>query len=307
MTKLGFFILLGALCFSSHSSAARIVNLGSDFDQFLRNTAHASQEEVEAEWERFEAKHQSIYDKHVYRKGDTDWELRLRKKRDLFFHGLPQLKDDMQTLFASAEKIVIEKEAAFRVLFSDLSPDIPVYFLPSLLSFNGKVGFLSEFGRSGLLMGVDFIVQRKDDMDVLFSHEFFHAYHGDKIVGSVGKTMATPLWQEGFATYISGVLNPDRDDDVLLMDSVLGRECKKPAFVQDLARQYLAILQTDGQTTYNDWFLLNGPTQPTRRAYCLGLHALRNLAKIYPLTEMVTWDEDRFSKETSMALQSMAQ
>jgi hypothetical protein len=71
-------------------------------------------------------------------------------------------------------------------------------------------------------MGVDFIAERNDNLNVLFSHEFFHTYHEDHLKpGDSGRTMATPLWKEGLATYISGVLNPDQNDAVLLMDTEL--------------------------------------------------------------------------------------
>ena len=159
--------------------------------------------------------------------------------------------------------------------------------------------------KTGLMMGVNFIVERKDDLDVLFSHEFFHAYQDDKIEGSTGQTMATPVWFEGFVTYVSGVLNPDRKDTVLLMDSTLARECDKPTFIKDIAKQYLAVIDTDGQTTYEDWFMMSGPTQPTRRGYCLGLHVMRNLIKTFTPAETVKWDEARFSTEIKSVLQEM--
>lgn len=128
--------LLVTLLLSTDLWAANIINLGDDFDQFLVATQNLPKDKVENEWERFESKHQSIYDRYVYRKHTPGWEQRLREKRDLFFGQLPVLKDDMKALFASAELIVAEKEAAFRAVFPDLSSDIPVYFLPSLLSFN---------------------------------------------------------------------------------------------------------------------------------------------------------------------------
>lgn len=306
MYQLRYLGLLGILLFFSQSRAANIINLGVEFDQFLTATQDLPKDKVETEWERFESKHQFIYDRYVYRKDAAGWEQRLRNKRDQFFSQLPVYKEDMKALFASADKVVAEKEAAFRAMFPDLASDIPVYFLPSLRSFNGKVGPLPEFGRSGLMMGVDFIVERKDDMDVLFSHEFFHAYQDDKIEGTSGQTMATPLWFEGFATYVSGVLNPDRSDTVLLMAPDLATECGKSAFVKDLAKQYLTIINTDGQTTYADWFMMSGTIQPTRRGYCLGLHVMRRLAQTYAPTEMVRWAEERFSKEINTVLQEMA-
>ncbi len=299
--------LFFVLSIGCQARAANIVNLGGEFEQFLIATQGIPQDKVEAEWEKFESKHQLIYDQYVYRKNTAGWEQQLRKKRDHFFAQLPSIRDDMKALFTQADSVVANQESSFRKIFPDLASDIPVYFLPSLTSFNGMAVPLPEFGRYGLLVGVDFVVQRKEDLDVLFSHEFFHAYHSDKIEGASGKTMATPLWLEGLATYVSGVLNPDRPDAVLLMEPNLARECDKPAFVNDLAKKYRAVIDTDGQTTYEDWFMMSGATKPNRRGYCLGLHVIRNLTKTYTLSEMKKWPENRFSKKIKTVLKTMAQ
>jgi len=307
MKRIAYFAFLGLILLSKSTWAARVINLGDEFDQFVKTSAGTSREVVEAEWDRFESRHQYIYDRFVYRKGDSGWEQRKQKKRNAFFAKLFSIQDDMRAIFTSAERLVAEKEAAFRYAFPDMTSDIPVYFLPSLLSFNGKVGTLPEYHRSGLLMGVDAIVDRKDDMDVLFHHEFFHAYQDGKIEGPTGRTMATPLWFEGLATYVSGILNPDRSDSVLLMDDVLAEKCRKPEFVKQLARKYLLVIEDDGQKTYEDWFMGSGPTQPTRRGYCLGLQAMRLLSENHSLSEVVRWNEDRFSKVLSKVLSALSE
>jgi hypothetical protein len=116
--------------------------------------------------------------------------------------------------------------------------------------------------------------------------------------------MATPLWKEGFATYVSGVLNPNLSDAELLMDPVLAHSCDDPTAVSLMAADFLKVLATDGANSYADWFMMSGTTQPTRRGYCLGLRIIRTLAASHPVTEMVNWDEARFSLEASAVLQA---
>ena len=195
------------------ANSAQLVNLGGEFDAFVAASQGKDAVGIEAEWAKFETNHQSIYDEAVYRKSDPGWEQRLRLKRDRFFVDFRTLAPKMDLLFAQAPELVSRQEAHFRTVFPDLSPDIPVIFMPSLRSFNGQVRDLDEFGRPGLLLGVDFIIERGDNLDILFSHEFFHVYHeGHLKPGSTGQSMATPLWKEGLAVYVSGVLNPGQDD-----------------------------------------------------------------------------------------------
>jgi hypothetical protein len=102
--------LLAVLSLTSQVWAANVINLGAEFEKFLAATQNLTLDKFEAEWERFESKHQFIYDRYVYRKDDAGWEQRLRMKRDQFFAQLPVLQDDMKALFASADKVVAEKE-----------------------------------------------------------------------------------------------------------------------------------------------------------------------------------------------------
>lgn len=290
-----------------NSQAAQLVNLGAEYDAFVKATDGQDSSVVEAEWAKFEARHQSIYDNAVYRKSEPGWEKRVEQRRTNFFGEYKQLTPQMDLLFAKADSIVQEQEARFRKIFPDLSPTTPVVFMPSLFAFNGKVQFLEEFGRPGLLMGVDFIVKRNDNQNVLFAHEFFHAYHESHLAeGATGRTMATPLWKEGFATYVSGVLNPQESDEVLLMDLALAHACSDTKIFAQMASEYLQVINTDGANSYNDWFTMVGSTQPTRRGYCLGLSIIRFLVKTYPVTDMINWDESRFAQESETALRAMA-
>ena len=218
----GFLIIFAA----SETIAANIVNFGAEYAAFVSASHGKTLQETEIEWKKFEARHQSIYDEAVFRKGDGGTDERAEQKRQSFFAEYESLTPKMSALFSDADQLVHDQESRFKAVFPDLATDIPVIFLPSLSSFNGKVKQLSAFGRPTLLMGVDFIVKRNDNLNVLFAHEFFHVYHESHLsVGSTGRTMATPLWKEGFATYVSGVLNPDRSDDVLLMDASLSKSC----------------------------------------------------------------------------------
>lgn len=300
-----FIYLALMLSFAFSANAANLINSGKEFENFLTVSKNQPQEQVEKNWEVFESNYQSIYDSNIYRKDDGDWEKRLRAKRDRFFTDLPKLSSKMINLFNKAQQIVTEKEAQFKEVFPDLKSDIPVIFLPSLGSFNGQVDFLKDYGRTGLLIGVDFIAERNDDLTLLFSHEFFHAYHSDKLVGDVDKTMASPLWKEGFATYVSGLLNPHASDEALLMQADLAVACSKPEEVKKMAAEFLEVINNDDLDTYKNWFWMSGTTQPVRRGYCLGLQVIREIVKTNNVQEMTKWNETYFSAEIQKVLNKM--
>jgi hypothetical protein len=298
--------VLGTFLFALNTYGAQLLNLASEYDTFVKAAEGQDASSTVAEWLQFEARHQNIYDDAVYRKSEPGWQKRIEQRRSQFFAEYEKFTPQMKALFAKAEDVVQEQEARFRRVFPDLSPTIPIVFMPSLFAFNGKVQFLRDYGRPGLLMGVDFIVKRNDNLNVLFSHEFFHAYHHSHLAeGSTGKTMATPLWKEGFATYVSGVLNPREADEVLLMDSALAKACADSQAVSKMASEFLNVIDSDGTNSYGDWFTMTGATQPTRRGYCLGLIVIRELVKKYPVIEMVNWDEGRFSQEARAVLLSL--
>ena len=297
------FLMVGLVVMPNVATSAILVNAGEDFKTATENWDQLDQTQRMARWDVLEAKYAYVYEQRIYKIQERGWQSRIMQRRALLFPEVSVLRADMLKMFDQAAAIVSSQEARFKKLFPDMPADIPVYFIPSLFSFNGSVFDLPEHGRTGLLMGVDFIVRRKDNLDVLFAHEFFHAYHDDKIpAGSATETMATPLWLEGFATYVSGVLNPGASDADLLMDPVLAKECARPAFAGELAKLYLPILKTDGETTYSDWFMMSGTTLPTRRGYCLGLQVVRVLAKKFELTEMTTWPESRYTIEVEQVL-----
>ena len=302
--KIIFYIILVSI---SIAHAALITNTGNDFKIATKNWSSLTDIEKIQKWEEFEGKYQEIYDTWVYHKELNGWQDRQKKKRDFFFTQLPVLQNGMINLFDNATVIVQEREKAFKQYFTDLKEDIPVIILPSLFSFNGQVATVPNSEKYGLYIGVDFVTYRNDNLNVLFSHEFFHAYHRDKLGNKLnGQTMATPLWKEGFATYVSGLLNPDQSDEILLMDKDLAAKCSDNQYISELARLYLPIIRTDGESTYNDWFMMSGQNPIKRRGYCLGLKVIREIIKTNKVLDMTTWNESRFAVEVENVLKIFA-
>ena len=308
-------LLLVGLAFitaPAFAGSVRVVNLGPDFKVFLREIKTENTiESRRRAWDNFETKHQFLYDNVVFDKqNNPNWNERREKKLKLFFDTLPAIQDKMISIFDGADAIVQTHSEKFNQFFPDMPDGLSVYVLPSLMSFNGFVGHLTGEKYTPLFLGIDLIAQRNDNLDLLFSHEFFHVYHFSKKL-KAWSNFASPLWFEGFATYVSSVLNPRASDSDVLMDSDLGTHCNNTTERAKWANDYLKVIAVDGDSElaeqiYSDWFKMDGAFPVKRRGYCLGLHVLRPLGTDHGLKEMALWSEDWFKSKVEQMLTEMA-
>lgn len=294
-------------------NTVQVINTGKDFQLFWANAEEKSFEEQEKLWSVFEDKYREIYDNVVFDKTNPNWQNKRIERLKTFFAKLPNLVSKMDILFAEAEQMAIGQADKFKITFPDLQEGTPIVFLPGI-TFNGKAKSLPSLGRAALFVGVDLVAERNDPLDVLFSHEFFHIYQFDLLKDkSIWQTFSSPLWFEGFATYVSGVLNPTSSQDILLMDNDLSIECSKQANINKWAQAYLLFynIKNLDETTlnnyYKDWFLLSGTSNPTRRGYCLGFKVIQEVAKQNSISSMAQWDETTFSLKIGEALNKLAE
>ncbi|MGZ3695848.1 MAG: hypothetical protein ACXWQO_17285 [Bdellovibrionota bacterium] len=297
-----FFALLlffPALAFAQNE---QILNTAADVRVLLENSHGKAFPEQLVEWNIFEHKYQDIYDAAVFTHDRDDWQERRLQSIQKFFSSLPQIEKPMMELFASANEIAATQASRFQKVFPDLKPGTPIVFLPGM-RFNGRASSLPRFNRDALLIGLDMVVSRQDSIDVLFSHEFFHIYHFDHLGGDDGEnsnTMSSPLWFEGFATYVSQVLNPSASEAEVLMDKPLSEGCAKTAAVAAWAKDYLTFYakndwkEHEADPFYYDWFRIGGPTLPNRRGYCLGYLAVKAAAESHSIQELVDWKPENF-------------
>ena len=97
-----------------------------------------------------------------------------------------------------------------------------VYFLPSLFQFDAHLEPWD--GALPLFIGIDGILYHHGadaDPAVLFSHETFHLYQGQRNPDQMldpAPPLHALLWSEGTATYASGLLNPQASRRGILFD-----------------------------------------------------------------------------------------
>jgi len=289
------------------ASQYEIVNLGSDFDKFWKAAQGKTFDEQLSIWnEKVERPHQAFYDGMVWQKTQNPkWEERKNRRLKEFFPKYRDLYPLMTAQFQQFNSILERQIAKFTQFFPDANFRLPIYAAPTA-TFNGKGGEGGDsgdpLGKTVLAFGIDMIVDRKDDPDVLYAHELFHIYHTDAI--GVNESvflneghLTLPLLLEGLATYISWKMNPSASLSAVLMDQDLPK--LTDGEIGSLAKMFLAeanekAFDPKKPEIYKKWFAIDpqytlGQKLPHRCGYLLGLRVAWLLGKDHPLSEMVHW------------------
>lgn len=290
-----FILIFGLLLFQGlNANAAILVNLGPDFKAYIEQYRNQPFEEQWAGWKDFETKYSAYLSTCDLSKPNCTKD---RKNQLQKFYGkLSEIEPLMWEIFANAEILTAKYEAKMKTVFPDLTNDIPVVFVPSLFMFNGKVTYVKN--KPTLFIAADEAAHTKENLDLLFIHEFFHAYHFTKLAGKpLFETFATPLWLEGFAEYITLLVYPEVTETESLMSEALAKYCADKNNLIAMARRYEKILPysvSDAYPMYQEWFLVSEKKLINRTGYCLGLNVVREATKRLPLEKMIQLNEHEF-------------
>lgn len=186
-----------------------------------------------------------------------------------------------------------EQRTSIQAKFLNAFPDFDsskarVYLMLSLFRFDGKI---PHDNPRMLLLGLDGLAKfhgADAHLTVILSHELFHLYHfqvnplprdADRI------ELYRLIWQEGLATYVSQVLNPEASLADVLLDPRLAQE--GPRFLPVSAHHLLTDLEsTDDATTALYLSYRPGGLIPARMGYLVGYEIARKTAATRPLTEL---------------------
>ena len=269
-------------------------------------------------WEtHVENKYADLYSSVVWnKKVRKNWEEFRKVRLKESFEEYETSYDDIIKYFESFENTLNTQIIRYSELFPDADfGKTPIYAIPSLGSFNGKAGGLdSKQDETILVFGLDLIHKRRDDPNILYAHELFHIYHVDKMelnekVAIEQGMLTLPLWLEGFATWISGKLNPDKTINYLMMDDKYLNI--KNINIRKVARKFLLnseekAFDDKSQKIYRSWFSSGAKPAvaelPDRIGYYLGYFVVDDINKHYGVSEMVHWKYDRAHKEVMKSL-----
>jgi hypothetical protein len=122
-----------------------------------------------------------------------------------------------------------------------------------------------------------------------------------------------PLWEEGLATYISGLANPDVQDSELLLDShfqTISKNDLEWLSNEFLKQKDLKVLNQGPTEEFRKWFssgrLKVREDLPNRCGYYLGLQVARRLSKKYTLDQMIGWTPDVAKNYVVSALKELS-
>jgi Predicted Zn-dependent protease (DUF2268) len=217
----------------------------------------------------------------------------------LFNTDLPALEQYLDGLAAYLPAIeqlhrrFEEQRAVIQAKFLNEFPDFDssrarVYLMLSLFRFDGKI---PHDNPRMLLLGLDGLAKfhgADARLAVIVSHELFHLYHfqvnplprdADRV------ELYRLIWQEGLATYVSKVLNPEASLADVLLDPRLAEE--GPRFIPLSAHHLLAQLKsTDDATTALYLTYRHSGVIPARMGYLIGFEVARRAAATRSLTEL---------------------
>lgn len=183
----------------------------------------------------------------------------------------------------------------------------PVTLLPSLMHFDAHLQ--PDGPRLPLFFGPDAIVYfhgADADLSVLFSHELFHCYQGQRnpsMCLDPAAPLYVSLWMEGTATYASERLNPDASPLQVLLDDPALLHADASA-MRAAAQAMLAHLDAADDATQSLFFQAghHGEGWPPRAGYAVGLQIARSLGATMSLPQMAACPSTRVREMLAQAL-----
>ncbi|KQW90025.1 hypothetical protein ASC94_19950 [Massilia sp. Root418] len=172
--------------------------------------------------------------------------------------------------------------ATFTAAFPDFKPVVATYFLHSLGEMDGGTRVLN--GRNYLIFGADGMVRYhgKGTEAPFFHHELFHTYHYKQAPDCDDSVLWQRLWIEGLATYVSKVLNPQANDQELLIDFPKGSAARIRGQIYANMAQLERVFDSPDEVQLGSLFYMNGASVdglPPRRGYMLGYLVAEELGK----------------------------
>ena len=187
---------------------------------------------------------------------------------------------------AMIDKDLPRDTTVFMQAFPDFHPDSPVWILHSLGEMDG--GTREIGGKSVLVFGVDGMVKFHNanvrDESAFFHHELFHVYHEPRL-GPCEETWCS-LWREGLAVYVASKLDPQANEDELLLTIPDNMAAATRAKLLPSLVALKAVLMSKDPAAYADLFQFGGPKTsdlPQRRGYYLGFLIAQELGRTYDL------------------------
>jgi hypothetical protein len=283
--SLFFLICLGAICpYLSAKAAGNLIvyDLIPDLYSFLRIAPQEKETRAELFAKLLLRPHPEIYGRPQIFKTDLG-------TLEQYLDGLNAYLPAIEQIHQHFEKQRTSIETKFLNAFPDFDTSrAKVYLMLSLFRFDGKI---PHDNPRMLLLGLDGLAKFHGPevrLPVILSHELFHVYHFqvNPLPRDVDQVeLYRLIWQEGLATYVSQVLNPEASLADVLLDPRLAEE--GPRFVPVFAHNLLGQLESKDDATSAVYLSYRrGGQIPARMGYLIGYEIARKTATTHPITEL---------------------
>jgi hypothetical protein len=226
-----------------------------------------------------------------------------------YLTSLPAYLPAIEHLHRRFEEQLASIQAKFLQAFPAFdSSRARVYLMLSMFRFDGKI---PHDNPRMLLLGMDGLAKfhgANAPISVILSHELFHLYHfqvnplprdADQI------ELYRLVWQEGLATYVSQVLNPEASLADVLLDPRLATE--GPKLVPQFARNLLTQLESrDDETAARYLSYQRGGQTPSRMGYLIGYQIATRMAATRQLTELAQLRGHALLTQVRLQMQALA-
>lgn len=295
----------------------RVESLARDFAAFrARAESQPLATQVLAWDEAIEHPHRGLYDDVVW--SHARGSSRSERSSAVLEGRLKAYAGKYDAIEAAFADFPVRARSAVERFGAHVAPLSPALSIVALASptFDGKSAMLD--GKVIVAVGMDTVVINQTNLDILLPHELFHAHHASQGLfvndGLMpGASLAIPLWEEGLATYVSGVVAIDASDGELLLDPSLARVSSDDVrWLAAAVESELDALAADPGPTpaFKRWFSIS-PSRPredlpNRCGYLLGLLVVRRVAKDFSLHDMIAWTPEVAAGRVRAALHELA-
>lgn len=231
-----------------------------------------------------------------------------------YLNQVEPLVGDIETLHKWIVNNFDGKLANFKKMLPEFEWGGSFVFMPTLFGFDAGGGRMNS--KSLLIFGLDTIAKKygpEADLSVLFSHEFFHLYHGAFHQESAGETRgkSIPLyrliWVEGLATYASQQLNPRADLTAIFLSATLAASCQDR--LKPLANLLLQNLERSEKGPVMEW--ISGQKRdsevPPRAGYYFGWRVAKALGRQRSLPELARLPDNEVRSAMTRELRSLVE
>ena len=310
MLKLGLTVIAVCLLASCvtparEPSTLELIDLTDDFARIYDRDASLPDAERVA---RFKAEFATVlpgfYDAKRVEAPVDKYDARLLKGIKAF----PQQRVGIERVSREFAGLLAPAQRSFEVEFGPMTGYPPVYLVNSLGEFDGGTRDLPEGTR--LMFGADVIdrIYKTVPIQPFFHHELFHLLH-QRTFKECEKLWCS-LWTEGLAVYVAHRLNPEANEDALLL--TFPRPLR-PAVEEHKTEAICAVvrrLDSENSADYKPLFNGGGeglsPNLPPRFAYYVGYLVAQDVARGRSLKQLAAMTHDQVRPLLEQSLRRMA-